>query len=98
MSVERYKIQWDKRAYKDYVSWQVKDPRVAKKINTLLDSIKVEGPIKGVGRPESLLNRKQFTRRINDWHRLVYSMQDNVATIISCKGHTKRDCDVIKPT
>lgn len=76
----------------------MKDPKIAKKINALVNSISVDGPVKGVGRPESLLNRKQFTRRINDWHRLVYSMQGNVATIISCKGHTKRDCDVIKRT
>lgn len=95
-SNKRYEVQWDKKAYKDYVTWQAKDPKVAKKIATLIDSIKDNGPIGGVGRPESLLNRKQFTRRINDWHRLVYSMQGDVATIISCKGHTKRDADIIK--
>lgn len=96
MSGTRYKIQWDKKAYKDYVSWQVKDPKVAKKINKLIDSIKNDGPVGGIGHPESLLNRKQFTRRINDWHRLVYRMQDDVATIVSCKGHTQRDADIIK--
>lgn len=96
MNAKRYNIQWDKRAYKDYVTWQAKDPKVAKKITALLRSIENDGPMKGTGRPESLLNRKQFTRRINDWHRLVYATQGNDVTILSCRGHTKRDSDVIK--
>lgn len=90
------KIQWNKKAYKDFVSWQARNPKVAKKINSLIDSIARDGPVDGIGRPESLLNRKQFSRRINDWDRLVYKMQDDVVTIMSCKGHTKRDDQVIQ--
>lgn len=62
----------------------------------LIDSIDKDGPVGGIGRPESLLNRKHFTRRINDWDRLIYKMENDVVTIVSCKGHTKRDDQVIK--
>lgn len=89
------KIQWDKKAYKDFASWQAQNPKVAKKINMLIDSIQNDGPVNGIGKPESLLNRKQFSRRINDWDRLIYIMKDDVVTIMSCKGHTRRDDQII---
>ena len=87
----RYKIQWSKQAYKDYSSWQAKNPKIAKKIDSLINSINQDGLINGLGRPEALLNRKECTRRINDWHRLIYSAKDNVVTIVSCCDHTKCD-------
>lgn len=69
---------------------------MAKKISALISSINNDGPLNGIGRPESLLNRKHFTRRINDWDRLIYKMDGDVVTIISCKGHTRRDDQIIQ--
>lgn len=42
----------------------------------------------GLGKPEKLKNREgEYSRRINDEHRLVYEVEDDNIIVKACKGH-----------
>ena len=44
--------------------------------------------INGIGKPEHLKYQDNWSRRINDEHRLIYSVtDDNIIAVKSCKGH-----------
>ena len=75
-------------AWEEYVEWQIKDKKIAIKINDLIKDINSNGLDKGIGKPEPLRYRKAWSRRITDEHRLVYNFDENKNLIIlSCKGH-----------
>ena len=75
-------------AWEEYVEWQIKDKKIAIKINELIKDINRNGLDKGRGKPEPLRYRKAWSRRITDEHRLVYNFDENKNLIIlSCKGH-----------
>lgn len=75
-------------AWEEYVEWQIKDKKIAIKINELIKDINRNGLDKGIGKPEPLRYRKAWSRRITDEHRLVYNLDENKNLIIlSCKGH-----------
>ena len=68
--------------------WQKEDKKIIKRINDLIKSIKRDGILQGIGKPEPLKGRKACSRRITDEHRLVYNMDiNNNLIIISCKYH-----------
>ncbi len=75
-------------AWQDYIYWQQKDKKILKKINTLLRDIQRNG-YDGIGKPEALKGTLNgfYSRRIDDEHRLVYKIVDNIIHIASCKGH-----------
>ena len=79
---------WTDEAWEEYVEWQIKDKKIAIKINDLIKDINRNGLDKGIGKPEPLRYRKAWSRRITDEHRLVYNFDENKNLIIlSCKGH-----------
>jgi toxin YoeB len=79
---------WSDRAWDDYLYWQTADKKIAKKINELVKSIEREGVSEGLGKPEPLKQRKAWSRRIDQEHRLIYNIDENgYLWIISCKGH-----------
>jgi toxin YoeB len=42
----------------------------------------------GIGKPEVLKTRKAYSRRIDEYNRLVYTGdENNNLKILSCKGH-----------
>lgn len=40
--------------FKDYLYWQMQDKKTLKKINSLLEDIKRNGALNGIGKPEKL--------------------------------------------
>ena len=74
--------------FKDYLYWQMQDKKTLKKINSLLEDIKRNGALNGIGKPEQLKNRPEYSRRIDDANRLVYVIDElqNIK-IIACRGH-----------
>ena len=73
--------------------WRKTNPAIVKRIQTLLKDI-AEHPFSGIGKPEPL--KYEFTgmwsRRINEEHRLVYSVDDECITIfiLSMRYHYKK--------
>lgn len=76
------------KGFDDYLHWQTQDRKTLKKINSLLEDIKRSGAMQGIGKPEPLKHRPGYSRRIDDFNRLVYDIDElkNIK-IISCRGH-----------
>ena len=76
-------IGWD-----EYLSWQMQDRRTLKKINKLIADTLRNWVENGEGKPERLRYMDlAWSRRIDKYNRLVYTVIDNQLTILSCKGH-----------
>jgi len=76
-------IAWD-----DYIYWQNNDKQLLKKVNQLIKDIK-RAPFEGIGKPEPLKHELSgfWSRRITDEHRLVYAVDENSVSIVSCRFH-----------
>ncbi len=76
------------KGWEHYTYWQNQDRKTLKKINALIEDIRRNGIMQGIGKPEPLKNRPGYSRRIDEANRLVYDIDElqNIK-IISCKGH-----------
>jgi toxin YoeB len=90
-------IVWASSAWADYNDWQIREPPIATKINTLVADI-IRSPFKGIGRPEPLRSNLAgwWARRITGEHRLVYRVigtrgKDQRLEILQCRFHYSRD-------
>ncbi len=81
-------ISWHIHAWEDYLYWQKKDKRIVKRINALVKDI-LRHPFDGIGKPEPLKHKWSgfWSRRINDEHRLVYTIQNGDLIIAQCRYH-----------
>jgi len=84
-------LSWTKESWADYVYWQGQDRKTLKRINKLIEDTK-RSPFKGIGKPEPLKENLSgfWSRRIDDSHRLVYAVDNNQLTIISCRYHYEK--------
>ncbi len=75
-------------AMAEFMDWIKKDKKTANKIYSLIEDIRRNGAMQGIGKPESLKHRPGYSRRIDEKNRLVYDIDElqNIK-IISCKGH-----------
>lgn len=82
------KLAWTDEAWADYVYWQSQDKKTLKRINRLIKETK-RSPFAGIGKPEPLRENLSgfWSRRIDETNRLVYAVDDNYLTIISCRYH-----------
>lgn len=82
------KITFSEKAMEEYIYWQSQDKKTLKRINDLIKDIQRNGFMAGIGKPEPLKNRKAYSRRIDDFNRLIYIGDDKQnLEIISCRGH-----------
>lgn len=81
-------LSWTKEAWSDYTYWQTQDKKTLKRINKLILDAQ-RSPFDGIGKPEPLKENLSgfWSRRIDDTNRLVYVVEDNQLTIISCRYH-----------
>ena len=80
-------LVWTHKAWQDYLYWQTQDKKTLKKINELIKDIERNGVLNGIGKPEKLKYRNGYSRRIDQYNRLIYDIVNEIVIIISCKGH-----------
>ncbi|REL35294.1 Txe/YoeB family addiction module toxin [Thalassotalea euphylliae] len=81
-------LSWTDEAWSDYLYWQSQDKKTLKRINKLIIETK-RMPFEGIGKPEPLKENLSgfWSRRIDDTNRLVYAVDKQAITIISCRYH-----------
>lgn len=81
-------LSWTDDAWGDYLYWQTQDRKTLKRINKLIIDTK-RSPFEGIGKPEPLKENLTgfWSRRIDDTNRLVYAVDDQAITVISCRYH-----------
>ena len=81
-------IKFSDQAWEDYLFWQKKDQATLKRIHTLLKDIQ-RSPFEGIGKPEPLKHNLSgfWSRRIDEEHRLVYAIQDDIVLVAQCRYH-----------
>ena len=84
-------LSWTDEAWDDYTYWQMQDRKVLKRINKLIKDVK-RSPFAGIGKPEALKENLSgfWFRRIDEPNRLVYAVDNQAITIISCRYHYAR--------
>lgn len=84
-------LAWTREAWKDYVYWQGQDKKTLRRINKLISDC-LRTPFEGIGKPEPLKENLSgfWSRRIDDSNRLVYVVDGNQLTIISCRYHYEK--------
>ncbi len=84
-------LVWTKEAWRDYAYWQSQDRKTLKRINKIISDTR-ETPFEGIGKPEPLMEYLAgfWSRRIDESNRLVYVVDDNLLTIISCRYHYEK--------
>jgi toxin YoeB len=82
------KVVFEESALDDYNKWGQTDIKIFTKLAVLIKNTQRE-PFTGLGKPEPLKHGLSgyWARRINDEHRLVYKVENNMIFIKSCKGH-----------
>lgn len=78
------------KAFKEYQEWIATDRKTALRIGDLVKDI-LRSPFDGIGKPEPLKHEFAgcWSRRIDQEHRLIYSLTDTTAIIYSCYSHYK---------
>lgn len=81
-------LLWYEDAWKDYCTWQQGDKKTLKRINGLIKEIQRD-VYDGIGKPEPLKGNLAgwWSKRIDDFNRIVYKEVDGVIIIAACKGH-----------
>ena len=85
------KLAWGSKAWQDYIYWQSQDKKTLKRINRLIQDT-LSNPFEGIGKPEPLKENIAgfWSRRIDETNRLIYAVDDNYLTIISCRYHYEK--------
>jgi len=62
-----------------------------KRINRMIKEIQ-RTPLEGIGKPEPLKHDLSgyWSRRIDDANRLVYKVENDMLTILQCRGHYRQ--------
>lgn len=76
------------KAFSEYQEWIKNDRRTALRIGDLIRDI-LKTPFEGIGKPEML--KYDFagcwSRRIDQEHRLIYAVTDEMIIIYACYSH-----------
>lgn len=80
---------WSDDSWSDYLYWQGQDKKTLRRINTLLKDIDRNGASDGIGKPELLKHDYHgcWSRRIDDFNRLVYFIENERLHIVQCRLH-----------
>jgi toxin YoeB len=86
--MSKRRLVWTDSAWESYLYWQGQDKKTLKRINKLIEEALRE-PFEGMGKPEALRENLSgfWSRRIDEMNRLVYAVDDDDLTVISCLFH-----------
>ena len=78
---------WHDQAWEDYLALQ-ENRKLLKRANALLKDIE-RGGYEGIGKPEPLKNNLSgyWSRRIDDFNRIVYRIDGETIEIVQCGTH-----------
>ena len=81
-------IKFADAAWEDYLYWQGNDKATLKRIHVLLNDIR-RSPFAGIGKPEPLRHNFSgfWSRRIDEEHRLVYTLDGDCVVVVQCRYH-----------
>jgi toxin YoeB len=81
-------IEFVPKAFKEYQDWIATDRKTALRIGDIIKDI-LRNPFEGIGKPEPLKNQFKgyWSRRIDQEHRLIYSVTESSIIIFSCYSH-----------
>jgi toxin-antitoxin system, toxin component, Txe/YoeB family len=84
------KLLIGEQAKEDIAYWNRNDKSKTQRIRALVENI-MQTPFEGIGKPEPLKYDLQgkWSRRIDQSHRLIYKVDDDAVTVISCRYHYK---------
>jgi toxin YoeB len=87
-AIER--LAWTATAWDDYLHWQSQDRRQLRRINLLIEAC-LRDPFSGIGKPEPLRETLAgcWSARIDEEHRLVYRLVDDLLVILACRVHDR---------
>ena len=82
------KLTFTPSGWGDYQWFQQRDRKLVKRINQPIEDI-LRTPFEGIGKPEPLKGDLSgyWSRRINDEHRLVYTVKANDLIVTACRYH-----------
>lgn len=78
---------WHDEAWTDYLKLQ-DNKKLLKKANAIIKDIE-RGGYEGLGKPEPLKDNLSgyWSRRIDEYHRIVYKVEGEIIEIIQCGTH-----------
>lgn len=81
-------LSFASEAWEDYVEWQRIDPKIAKRVNTILSDM-MRSPFEGIAKPEPLKHQLSgwWSRRIDQRHRIVYRVTEDTILVAECRDH-----------
>jgi len=76
------------QAWEDYLYWFHTEPKMCKRIHSLLKDTK-RTPFDGIGKPEALKGNYKglWSRRIDREHRMVYAVTSESLIIVQLRYH-----------
>ena len=82
------KLIFSELAWEDYLYWQKRNKKILRRINALIKAIQ-RTPFEGVGKPEPLKHALSgyWSRRIDETHRIVYTVKGNAILIAQLRYH-----------
>ncbi|GAA3269953.1 MULTISPECIES: Txe/YoeB family addiction module toxin [Dactylosporangium] len=83
------KIRFTDEGWHDYLYWQGQDRRTLRRINALIADLQRDPDGPGIGKPELLRSHLSGlrSRRIDETHRLVYTVEAGEIIILACRFH-----------
>jgi toxin YoeB len=82
------RVEFVPSVFKEYQKWIETDRKIALRIGDLIRDI-LRNPFDGIGKPEALKHQYKgfWSRRIDQEHRLIYSVTESSVVIFSCFSH-----------
>ena len=81
-------LAFTESAWEEYLWFQEHERKLVKRINSLIKDI-MRSPFDGIGKPEPLKANLSgyWSRRINQEHRLIYSVSAQYLIVTGCRYH-----------